>query len=80
MDISTQEKLLLASIVNLTASRDETVFRINALLNSSYTETVDYVGEINNLFEKLSRQELSIETIQVYYSRHFKQPENDTTS
>lgn len=79
MDNNVQSKLVLASIAKLTADRDETVFKINAVLNSEYKDSVDYVGSLTTLFKELSQQELTIEAIQVYYARHFKKPENDTT-
>ena len=83
MNNNSKEKLILASLAKIIAERDETIYKIQSLLDSNFDDNRGDVDLLKTYFEKLSSQELVIDTIQVFFARHFKselpkkQKEND---
>jgi hypothetical protein len=76
MDKNSKEKLILASLSELMAEKNETIYKIQSLLDSDFDETRDDVGLLTEYFEKLSQQELAIDTVQVFFARHFEEPDS----
>lgn len=81
MDNNSQRHLLLSTSARLVAERDEIIFKINAVLDSEFSQSKDYAYYVSTLFEELSKKEVAIDTLQTYFKRHFtKKEENDNNS
>jgi hypothetical protein len=77
MNNDSQKHLLLSVSASLIAQRDEIVFKISSVLNSEFNKSEDYVTYVSELFENLSKKEMTIDALQTYFKRHFTKIDGD---
>ena len=66
-----KKKMILATLSQFIADRDRVAFNINSILERGYYEISDNTKLLGKEFKKLSKIQLAIDTIQVYYANNF---------
>jgi len=79
---NTKQKMLLAALSQCVADRDKAASNISLILDGGLPDINENVPRLKDEFEKFSQAELTIESISVYYAKHFPTPkeENDNNS
>ena len=66
-----KSKMILATLSQFIADRDKVVFNINSIIESGYSELSDKTKLLGKEFKKLSKIELTIDSVQMYYAKKF---------
>jgi hypothetical protein len=75
MENDTKAKMLLATLSQCVADRDKAAANIAFVLEHGCTDINENILLLKQEFEKISKAELTMEAIQVYYAKHCPIPE-----
>jgi hypothetical protein len=72
---NSKSKMLLATLSQCVANRDKAAANIAFILEHGCPNIDDNISVLKREFEKISQEELTIEAIQVYYSKYCPLPQ-----
>lgn len=71
---NTKQKMVLAALSQFVSERDVASANISFILEHGCSDISEITLKLKNEFEKISKAESAIETIQLYYANNFPLP------